>query len=780
MKKGKILVVILILFGTTLLFKQSHAQTYALDFDGSNDYVSTTYNGEIKTLEFWFKTNDLVNTHGLCCQRVQSSFPDEEAGEWNLHWGWYIADEGKLRIYAYEADGDGHEMLTSTVFETGRWYHIAITSDASNVTYYVNGVQDSQHPWDVVLGGAGNDQPFLFGGYKPNGTFWPFNGLMDEIRLWSDVRTITEIQEYICEDVSGQSNLIAYYRMTDGSGTSLSDNSTNSYVGTLHDMDNSDWVTDYLIPSGDGTTGTEYQIQTLNHLYWLSQNSGEWGKLFEQTADIDMTVTQNWNDDHSGDAEGFSPIGNSSTQFTGSYDGQGYTISNLTINRSSNYYNGIFGYIIGSTIENLGITEISLIGGEYSGGLVGHVGNSSTISNCYSTGSVSATLSGLGVGSIGGLIGRDGINSESSTINDCYSTVTVTGYNDASYIGGLIGTNYNGIMNRCYATGNVSGEKYTIGGLVGNNGGSSTMNNCYSKGNVSGSASNVGGLVGYNGATINTSYSMGSVTGSANLGGLIGSNSGTITNSFWDTQTSGQSSSDGGTGKTTTEMKNQSTFSEWSPSIWYMDAGFNDGYPYLLWQNPGGSPLPIELSSFTASVNINNVTLNWSTAWEINNAGFDIERQSLAGRKDIWTEIGFVEGYGTTNEPKNYSYQDRKLNTGEYNYRLVQRDYNNRSVEHFLSDVVIVGVPNKYKLSQNYPNPFNPKTKISFELPGDSKVNIKIFDMLGREVATLLNGNKEAGYHIVEFDGSNFSSGMYFYRIHAESFEAVKRMLLIK
>jgi len=112
------------------------------------------------------------------------------------------------------------------------------------------------------------------------------------------------------------------------------------------------------------------------------------------------------------------------------------------------------------------------------------------------------------------------------------------------------------------------------------------------------------------------------VTGSI-VGGLVGYTIvGTVNNSFWDTQTSGQSTSSGGTGKTTAEMKTQSTFlnAGWSPSIWYMDPGadFNDGYPYLAWQNPGGTPLPIELSSFTASVNKNDVSLNWTTAWEIN------------------------------------------------------------------------------------------------------------------------------------------------------------------
>jgi len=157
-----------------------------------------------------------------------------------------------------------------------------------------------------------------------------------------------------------------------------------------------------------------------------------------------------------------------------------------------------------------------------------------------------------------------------------------------------------------------------------------------------------------------------------------------------------------------------------------------------------------------------------------------VERQSLSSGKDTWTKIGFVEGNGTTNEPKNYTFADRKLNTGKYNYRLVQRDYNNRGVEHFLSNVVTVGVPKKYAISQNYPNPFNPTTKIDFELPNDSKVSILIFDILGRKITSLVNGLKKAGYYTVEFDGSNFASGMYFYRIHTEKKKKVKKMVLVK
>ena len=132
----------------------------------------------------------------------------------------------------------------------------------------------------------------------------------------------------------------------------------------------------------------------------------------------------------------------------------------------------------------------------------------------------------------------------------------------------------------------------------------------------------------------------------------------------------------------------------------------------------------------------------------------------------------------------NYSFQDKKLKSGKYNYRLVQRDYNNRGVEHFLSNVVTVGVPKKYALSQNYPNPFNPTTKIDYDLPYDGKVNIVLYDITGREVAIVVNENHTAGYYTAEFNASHLASGVYFYRIIAKGgksdFIVTKKMMLIK
>jgi trimeric autotransporter adhesin len=198
------------------------------------------------------------------------------------------------------------------------------------------------------------------------------------------------------------------------------------------------------------------------------------------------------------------------------------------------------------------------------------------------------------------------------------------------------------------------------------------------------------------------------------------------------------------------------------------------------------APLPVELASFTSSINGRDVILNWKTDKEINNAGFEIERtlQRDGGQAGEWEKVGFLSGNGTKNTPTDYSFNDKKLNTGKYNYRLKQIDYNGNIEYHNLSATVEIGVPKKYEISQNYPNPFNPVTKIDFDLPFDSKVSIKLYDISGREIKILVNETKQAGYYTTEFNGSNISSGTYFYRIIAEGngqkFVVTKKALLIK
>jgi len=209
-------------------------------------------------------------------------------------------------------------------------------------------------------------------------------------------------------------------------------------------------------------------------------------------------------------------------------------------------------------------------------------------------------------------------------------------------------------------------------------------------------------------------------------------------------------------------------------------AGLNDFSDFAIAGDSVNNPLPVELTSFTSIINRRDVTLNWTTAKETNNSGFDIERNS----NGTWSKVGNVTGNGTSSTPNSYSFSDRGLASGSYSYRLKQIDFNGNFEYFNLSNEVNIGIPSKFELSQNYPNPFNPSTTINYDLPFDSKVSIKLFDMSGKEVATLVNETRVAGYYTVNFNASNLSSGVYFYRISAEgsgnNFTATKKMMLLK
>ena len=192
-------------------------------------------------------------------------------------------------------------------------------------------------------------------------------------------------------------------------------------------------------------------------------------------------------------------------------------------------------------------------------------------------------------------------------------------------------------------------------------------------------------------------------------------------------------------------------------------------------------PLPVELASFAATINNRNVTLNWSTSSELNNSGFDIERSNDS---QSWIKVGNVTGQGTSTSMNYYTFTDRGLNTGLYNYRLKQTDFNGNFEYFNLSTDVNIGVPLKYDLAQNYPNPFNPSTIINYDIPYDSKVTIKVFDISGKEVMTLVNEYQTAGYYTISLNASKLSSGVYFYNISADgsgnNFRATKKMILVK
>jgi hypothetical protein len=185
--------------------------------------------------------------------------------------------------------------------------------------------------------------------------------------------------------------------------------------------------------------------------------------------------------------------------------------------------------------------------------------------------------------------------------------------------------------------------------------------------------------------------------------------------------------------------------------------------------------VPVELTSFTGSSTSGNVTLNWSTATETNNMMFEIERRK---ENSDFVLVGFVEGKGTTTEQHEYSYIDRDITTGKYFYRLKQIDFD--GTFEYSNEVEIEAAPSSFSLEQNYPNPFNPATTIKFNLPAKEFVSLKIYDLLGDEVAELLNEEKPAGSHSIEFDASGMASGTYFYKLQAGSNITTRKMILLK
>ncbi len=199
------------------------------------------------------------------------------------------------------------------------------------------------------------------------------------------------------------------------------------------------------------------------------------------------------------------------------------------------------------------------------------------------------------------------------------------------------------------------------------------------------------------------------------------------------------------------------------------------------------NPLPVELIYINAYVKNRNVHLNWQTSTEVNNYGFEIERAIIqqVGQTSVcqWNKIGIVNGYGNSNSPKEYSFIDNNPPSGKIKYRLKQIDFDG-SFKYSQEVEVNIDAPKEYSLEQNYPNPFNPVTTIKFSIPEyageEIMTTLKVYDVLGREVATLVNEPKTAGYYEVKFNASQLSSGVYFYKLESGRFVQIKKFVLMK
>ena len=210
----------------------------------------------------------------------------------------------------------------------------------------------------------------------------------------------------------------------------------------------------------------------------------------------------------------------------------------------------------------------------------------------------------------------------------------------------------------------------------------------------------------------------------------------------------------------------------------YLYAGTNG---LSVWRRNYQEALPVEMLYFTYKFSNNNILLEWATSFEINNSGFEIQRKFLNNQiYDSWQTIGFVKGHGNSSTTIKYTFSDNHLTTGTYQYRLKQIDFNGFSQFHNLQSNVIIGTPTSDFLSQNFPNPTNPYTTIEFGISQPQYISLVLYDVTGKEITTLKKGFVDAGYYKIEFDGTKFSSGVYFYRLKTQDYILIRKLLLLK
>ena len=418
------------------------------------------------------------------------------------------------------------------------------------------------------------------------------------------------IPDDCCEGAGSSSSSSSNSSSSSSSNSSSSSSLSSSSSSSLSSSSSSDTPAPEC-GTGLGTAESPFIVCTIEQLQDINEEGdGVWGDgslaaYYKLGQDIGFNPSESWD---YGDGGGFMPIGDDTTEFTGEFDGDGYIIDGLYINRPSMNDVGLFGKVseIGQTgtVKNVGLTNVDINGNNQVGALVGHVDTNGTVENCYSTGTV------YGNNYVGGLVG---LLETTNTTEYCYSTCNVTGVTGEA--GGLIGKEgSDGPVINCYATGDVSGG-YQLGGFVGN--GSHKIEQCYATGNVNGTDNlggfiglaeftntdikncyaqgdvngndSIGGFVGQKDKLFTNCYSTGSATGVSQVGGFLGNDDGgTEISCYWDMDTSGNPTSAGdATGKGTSDMYKKATFVDWnfgddepSAAVWYI---FEDeDYPRLL------------------------------------------------------------------------------------------------------------------------------------------------------------------------------------------------------
>ncbi|MDD5360639.1 MAG: T9SS type A sorting domain-containing protein [Ignavibacteria bacterium] len=859
---------------------------YAIKFDGSDDYIYAQNTSSLTfsafTLEAWIFP---LNTDSKIIGKTESS---GAVPGFNMGMGPTLYCECKQDWGSNYVSGSSTQSIP-----TGVWTHVAMTwSSGGYLKGYINGVEViSKSSPSLSVNGSNN---FVIGRAPwTNMNQGAFSGRMDEVRVWNVVRTQAEIKANMYREIGTNTNLKVYYKMSNGSGTTVTDNSGNGYSGIFSsspvwtasgcftgpknclDFDGVNDYVDFGSPAAtritnnmtisawvktSATGSSGYKDIITNQ--WLINQSGfllgmalATGKIHysfsapsstSDNHDVDFIINDNvWH---------FIAVTFSSGTIKTYVDGR--LIDTYVSTCTSIVYNGgicldigrdsgtsleywmgdiddvsIWNVVLSDSLIKENMTK-SLAGNEsglvayynfdYSDGTVlydvtsngingtltnfalsGATGNwiASTAYNTWigsentgwstaanwSKGSVPAPTDNPGIykWALGNELSLSGSPSLNHIVFSSTSSPTLS--SNFTTNGDLIlnrDINLNGYTIILGSSGYLIEGNYRLYGASGSITTTRTLNNI--------SAQNIGGL----GVTLTTAANMGSTTitrchasqGSNNsifryFDITPATNTGlnaTLVFNYNDNEMNGNTESSLKLFKSTNSgtnwiAQNSSVVNTAANTITLSGI---DGFSRWTAAN-SNSPMPVELISFSSAVNGRNVILVWKTEKEINNSGFEIQRY-FSGTE--WKDIAYLNGSGTTQNANTYSFTDYKLNSGKYNYRLKQIDYNGNFSYLYLNGIVEIGIPSNFSMSQNYPNPFNPATKIDFQLHRNGKVFLAVYDVSGREVAKLLNNEfKNADYYTVTFDAANLSSGIYYYILAIDNKQiSIKKMALVK
>lgn len=773
---GSVMKNMLIVLVTTLFVGAAvaTAQTnYALSFNNSlSTYISIPYNAAQQptaalTVEAWVNVNSWAGTPGIV--------GNTEFGGYELEIE-QISGVNRLNFWVKRNNNYAVTYITQAAFGTG-WHHVAGTFDGRFARIYLDGVlQNTDDAGGIYSIQYTYQNSLIIGAEAASGSTpfgYYFNGSINDVRIWNYARPADSILAAKDRELAGtESGLTGYWTFNEGSGTTVNDLTANGQTGTLYSgpewivFDTAhDW---YTLGAQTISDGTAYYLSTAigsdGTPYVGYSDAANFGKATVMTYDGSAWVPLGTKGFSSGAVNDMDiAIASNGTVYAAYSDAGNSGKATVKKFLSGSWTDvGTPGFSAGSvsdiqiSVTSAGVPYVGYTDAANSNKPTAMVLNSGTWTVVGSAGITSAASADQDF-----RVSPSGVPYFVVRSNSGSQQASVLSYNGSSW--GYVGvqnfsTNTAYYVQIAFAPDETPYVIYVDNGVQ---------------------------VKKYDGSWTSVGSAISSIYTSPSLPQLAFSSDGTPYVCFLQgsylvvKRYIGSSWQFVGTAPITQYSTTYPTIAVSPSGVPYechTETSIGSKATLRRFTTSAGAALPVELHSFSAERIGGSVVLRWYTASEQSNAGFAVEQRSAAG---VWNRIGFVEGHGTTNEPQQYRFTTAGR-TEATAFRLQQIDRDGNVHSSSVVEVSALHLPSAVALSQNYPDPFNPSTTIRYAVPNDGPVSLRVYDMVGREAAVLVNSVQPAGEHTVTFDASRLSSGVYLYQLRTGAASMTKRMVLLR